>query len=302
VTMRAQAHNPVITVGVDGSSASDAALAWAVAEARLWDGTIDAVHVCRPSAALGWPDRADGYYPGLPELREVVHAALIRVGPPDDLPIAVNVRMGRPAAGLRDEALQVAAALTVVGRSQRRPFLQALLGSVDHALSGIVASPVVVVPAGWTAVAATGWILVGVDGTARGAAALDWAIAEASRRHADVRALLVWDESDKALSTGAVPVTADDEPTPDQQARHRLETAIREARSPLERQPAVTIASVAVRGAAREEFLRQALHADLVVLGGHYRRTLVEFLSGSTTRSCVADSPTPVVVVPEPKR
>jgi nucleotide-binding universal stress UspA family protein len=98
-----------------------------------------------------------------------------------------------------------------------------------------------------------------------------------------------------------VKITADDEPTPAEQARRHLETAIRASGGEYGQQTR-TVTPISVRGEAPEEFVHRGAGVDLIVLGAHHRGTMIDFFSGSTTRACVTHSPVPVVVVPAPKR
>jgi len=145
-----------IVVGVDGSEPSHEALRWAVAEARLRDARVVAVHVWAfvPPTPIGDPGMLPmpaGDYPGQleaeraaaqAELDEALAAAF-----PDGAPSQVEARL---AEGDASEALVEEAAgadLLVVGSHGRSGIASALLGSVSRHVVSHAPCPVVVVKA-----------------------------------------------------------------------------------------------------------------------------------------------------------
>jgi nucleotide-binding universal stress UspA family protein len=160
------AHHQVggtIVVGVDGSAGSDAALRWALAEARLRGAPLRAVHVFKSphvpvigaglGTAGGLPD------PGVlteesDELRQVVEReaqnlieeALRRVGGGslEGLEIERSAVEGAPAQTLIASAQN--AELLVLGSRGRGGFLGLLLGSVSQQCAQHPPCPVVILP------------------------------------------------------------------------------------------------------------------------------------------------------------
>ena len=53
-------HRQRIVVGVDGSDSSKAALRWAIRQAKLTGGSVDAVTAWRYPAGYGWAPVGDG--------------------------------------------------------------------------------------------------------------------------------------------------------------------------------------------------------------------------------------------------
>jgi nucleotide-binding universal stress UspA family protein len=145
-----------IVVGVDGSEPSHEALRWAVAEARLRDARITAVHVWAfvPPTPIGDPGMLPmpaGDYPGQleaeraaaqAELDEALAAAF-----PDGAPPEIEARLaeGDAAEVLVEEA--AGADLLVVGSHGRSGIASALLGSVSRHVVSHAPCPVVVVKA-----------------------------------------------------------------------------------------------------------------------------------------------------------
>ncbi|GAA2229107.1 MULTISPECIES: universal stress protein [Kitasatospora] len=137
---------PRVVVGVDGSPSSGAALRWAVQQAGLIGGAVDAVSAWEPPVAYGWNapvvdtslDEENARRLFTDELREVLG---------EECPVQVHPRLvlGNPAAVLLDAA--VGAELLVVGSRGRGGFARALLGSVSQQCALHATCPVVIVRA-----------------------------------------------------------------------------------------------------------------------------------------------------------
>jgi nucleotide-binding universal stress UspA family protein len=130
-------------------------------------------------------------------------------------------------------------------------------------------------------------IVVGIDGSANAARALQWALDEAELRGCRVRAVLTWSylgQADSVLGTG----------TTEEDARTILAQAVTDAAG--DRAGLVderTVNDLAVAG-----LLNQAEDAALVVVGSRGRGGLKGLMLGSVSRTVVERSPVPVVVVP----
>ena len=145
-----------IVVGVDGSEASHEALRFAVAEARLRDARVVAVHVWAfiPPTPIGDPGMMPmpaGDYPGQLEAeRAAAEAELegaLAAAFPGGTPGEVEARLaeGDAAEALVDEA--EGAELLVVGSRGRSGIASVLLGSVSRHVVSHAPCPVVVVKA-----------------------------------------------------------------------------------------------------------------------------------------------------------
>lgn len=149
----------MIVVGVDGSPGSDAALRWALAEARLRAVPVRAVNAFQP------PVLTDGLLmvgPGaLPaasssedlerlrtsvqaQARRVLDDALARLGAPDDVEVEADTVEGPPAETLIQAGR--GADLLVVGSRGRGGFAGLLLGSVSQQCAQHPPCPVVILP------------------------------------------------------------------------------------------------------------------------------------------------------------
>lgn len=138
---------PHIVAGVDGSPQSTEALRWAVRQAGLTGGVVDAVVAWQyPYAAggLGWAPAAgldDTDYSDLAarSLRDCV----AKVSPPPSVQVRELVLQGNPAQVLLDTAKD--ADLLVVGSRGHGGFTDALIGSVSTRCVHHARCPVVVV-------------------------------------------------------------------------------------------------------------------------------------------------------------
>jgi nucleotide-binding universal stress UspA family protein len=119
-----------IVVGVDGSEPSKSALRWAIGQAKLTGGSVDAVIAWRYPSTYGWAPYPDG----LPDLegmaKRTLIAALAEVsGLEPDVLVRPIVTEGHAAGALLDAAK--GADLLVVGSRGHGGFTAALLGSVS---------------------------------------------------------------------------------------------------------------------------------------------------------------------------
>lgn len=134
---------PRIVVGIDGSSCSGDAMAWALRIADVTGVTIDAVIAWHLPNMYG-----GGYLPGDYEpasdaekvVTEVVNAA---VGATRPAGMRLIVKQGTPAKVLLDES--VGAQMLVVGSRGHGGFAGLLLGSVSAACAEHASCPVLVV-------------------------------------------------------------------------------------------------------------------------------------------------------------
>jgi nucleotide-binding universal stress UspA family protein len=140
-----------ISVGTDGSRASERALAWAVEQAAISGASLEVVGVYRPYDAKGpyggeFMQIAD---PGSTErfqreAEQHVQAAIASLGTPAPVPITAVVLAGHPARILIERS--ATSDLLVVGRRGRDGFPGLLLGSVTRQVLHHTSVPVAVVP------------------------------------------------------------------------------------------------------------------------------------------------------------
>lgn len=135
-----------IVVGVDGSSGSHRALAWAVEEARIRGAAVEAVHVWTTPYVAGFPYTTLVLDPAQLEqhAHELLAAAIAGV---DTAGLAVPVQPVVAAGGPAEAILAHAkgADLVVVGTRGRGGFTGLLLGSVSQQVVHHATCPVVIV-------------------------------------------------------------------------------------------------------------------------------------------------------------
>lgn len=137
-----------IIVGIDGSSASKAALRWGIGEARLRGSTVTAVHAWQIPLEYGMYEGmvvADGapeaFEKASEQLAQETVAAV--VGSDVTVPVTVELRHGPASKVLVDASRD--ADLIVVGSEGHGAFTGMLLGSVSLHLLHHAACPVTVV-------------------------------------------------------------------------------------------------------------------------------------------------------------
>ena len=189
--MKDQVPSGTVTVGVDDSEQSLAALRWAVRQAQLDERPLAIVHASDPRPAVY--SGVGATFPGVDldtaldqAAEEVLHKArhLVREQAPD-LPVTLVWSTLDPRDALA-EAAKTAALLVVASRGRGR-MAHLLLGSVGLWVSQHATCPVVVVrgevdDAGESV--DERWIVVGTDGTPVSEAALEFAFAQAAHRDA----------------------------------------------------------------------------------------------------------------------
>jgi nucleotide-binding universal stress UspA family protein len=140
----ADARDTDIVVGVDGSPSAEAALRWAVTQARRSGARLRAVTAWEIPVYAGWlpmiPFDEIGAAAGKMLSASVSEA--LDIGAPD-VEVRENVLPGHPAQVLVDESAH--AALLVVGSRGRGAFAGTLLGSVSQHCVQHARCPVVVV-------------------------------------------------------------------------------------------------------------------------------------------------------------
>jgi len=138
-------------------------------------------------------------------------------------------------------------------------------------------------------------IVVGVDGSAAGQHALDWAAAVAAKQGptASVQAVIGW-EFDPADRPESVAIRLAD---PARVAQRALTVAIATART---RYPDVAIAGEVVEGDPARVLIHASAGADLLVLGSHGHSRMFHAVIGSVAEMCIRLSHCPVLVIPMP--
>ncbi|MCB0996600.1 MAG: universal stress protein [Acidimicrobiales bacterium] len=287
-------HRPV--VGVDGSPPSDAALRWTVRHLAS-GGSVHLVH-----GTEGYVDSVRellGFDPH--DVAERIAAAHLDtwtrgLGRTEHSAEAVAAT---PADAILDAADRLDADAVVVGVHSHRRWAPHHVGSIAAKLLHRSSVPVVVVPApeGDTdsgADVAGEVVVVGVDGADGSEGPLAWGVAAARAEGLPLRVVWVLDRHRDAaavLYSGFDPTTVRDEMAV---TLHELVERVGVE--------GVDVEEVVPVGYPEDELLELAADASLLVVGRRPIGAVGEYLTGSTSRWCVARAGCPVAVVPTAAR
>jgi nucleotide-binding universal stress UspA family protein len=279
----ADQHPAPVVAGVDGSTDSRTAAGLAAWEAirrnrslRLvygFDQPLTAGQVMLPPEVVRAPLEAAGTV-----LTET--AGAIRRDHPG-LHIDTAVTVGHPTNVLVDESR--AAALVVLGSRGLGGFAGLLVGSVSAQVAAHARAPVLVVRAGRggprsTPVPDPGPVVVGVDGSGRSAAAVEFAFDEAAGRDQPLLAVYAWDvPRPGSAAAHRVPEEATagvSQRYPTVAVRHRTTDTTNPAKALLEVGDEVDAGLLVVGSRGRGGFTGLLLGSVSQALLGHARRTV----------------------------
>ena len=288
----------VVLVGVDGSPASTAALAWGLEVAAARGAAVEALHAWRwDRSALGIvvPDTpvelAVGARHGVEA--ELEKALADRPSGSLAVPAWSHTAEGDAADVLLQHAR--AADLLVLGRHGQSAWQRRLTGPVLGSVASICLSrsvaPVAVVPPTAAPTPPTRGV-VGVAGSDASVRALRWAVQHAELVDRPVVAVLSWQ-----LTSLPTPATARDSWVPPLEDWEELgRSLLDETVSKVPDSDAVE--QVLVHSSAAAGLLELVRPDDLLVLGERGRGGFTRLLLGSVSRQCVEHASCPVVVVP----
>ncbi|MCE7000675.1 universal stress protein [Saccharothrix sp. S26] len=278
-----------IVVGVDGSESALTAVRWAAEEAARHRVPLRLVH------AYELPGR--GYPEMLVSGREVreafeeqgrawleTAASSVRDLVPE---VRTSVVVAQPAAAMVDASRE--ARLVVLGSQGLGAFLGMLVGSVAVSVAAHGRSPVVVVRGPYPA---TGPVVLGVDGSPAGEAAIALAFEEASVRAAALVALMAW----TPLLAGTPYADTIRVQWQDMEEQQRQLLAQRLA-GWQEKYPDVAVDRRVVRERAAKALIDASRDAQLLVVGSRGRGGFAGLLLGSTSQALVHHASCPLAVV-----
>lgn len=280
-----------VVVGVDGSESALAAVRWAAREALVRGTGLRLVHACE--VPVGYPDGfvgaarlrdalAEQGRDGLALASKVAEEAApgLRVGTAEHMAGVVPVLVGESGR----------AAQVVLGTRGLGGFTGLLVGSTAVELASRAHCPVVVVRGAGTE---TGPVVVGVDGTPAGEAAIAHAFGAASAYGTEVVAVHAWTDLlvETAFEGGAAAL--DFAPLAEAAAAELAERLA----GWREKYPDVPVIRHVERERPGTALLRHAERARLVVVGSRGRGGFRGLMLGSTSQHLLRHAPCPVAVV-----
>ncbi|BBN48057.1 universal stress protein [Mycobacterium avium] len=282
-----------ILVCVDGSAASDAAVAWAAREAAMRGLPITVIHAVAP-VVVGWP--VGQLYADMPAWQQEGAQRVIDQA----RKIVIANQGGGTPSEMRTEIIYSAVTPTLIDASRDAWMIVAgsqglgalgrlLLGSVTAALLAHAHCPVAVVHTDdHAARAADAPVLVGTDGSPASEAAIALAFDEAARRGVGVVALHAWSD------VGVFPILGMD--WRDSEAKGKELLAERLA-GWQEQYPDVHVKRLVVCDKPSRWLVAEAERAQLVVVGSHGRGGFPGMLLGSVSSHVAQSATAPVIVV-----
>jgi len=293
ISMTISNPNPPLVVGIDGSDHGLQALDWAAATAATRHWPLRLVNVFEPylSPPLRSPRMFDSVDPaGDSEqyLKDARHH-LEQYWPSVD--VTDVTREGSTVPVLLDELTR--GRMLVLGRRGIGRFAALLAGSTTLACAARADGPVVVVPPTFVTASTSGRVVVGVDGSDRGEAAVEVAFAEASARAGTLDVVHAWEPpspySFDFAAYGGRPAW-----------KVEQELAVAEVTAGWrEKYPDVEVRTLVEEDHAAAALVRHGTGADLVVVGGRGHSVLAGKLIGSITSAVIQHAPCPVAVVHE---
>jgi nucleotide-binding universal stress UspA family protein len=287
--MNAPTNAVVLGVGADGY---DAALAFAIDEARRTGHPLHLVHVLQLPAGEAYV----GVYTGVLEaargtLDEATAQAERLAG--TDVPVTAELIDNGWVVDDLVRRTEGASLLVMQHRALSR-VKRVFVGSMVHGVAGRASVPVISVPEGWDPTAkATGVVTVAVQDPVEAPAILRAGFAEARARGAQLDVLHAW-----WLASGFDVVVVDGSIRDEWAARSREE--MQPVLTPLRQEfPDVEVAITVRHAPAAEAVLDAAETSDLLVLGRRHHRLPIGSHLGPVVRAALDHGTCPVLVTPE---
>lgn len=288
---RSPGHRPIV-VGVDPDSAKRTALAWAADEAARRGLPLRLVH------AEGMPTvefRKFRVPPSWEAWNQVMHTAgeqllkdavTFAEARQPRIEVSGLLAEGDPAWVLREQSRDASA---VVLGSRQRSRVREVFGSVSVTLPVMAHAPcpVVVVPEPEHVTRQPAYFVVGVDGSAHSAAAVDFAFEAAALHGAALRALYVWQSGLLGMF---------DDRAAQQECRCLLSETVAGRGAAY---PDVELHPELVGGHPVEVLAEESAQALGLVVGTRGRGGFAGMLLGSVSQGVVHHARCPVVVVPD---
>jgi nucleotide-binding universal stress UspA family protein len=287
--MSANAINPPVLVGIDGSDAAAEAVRWAAVDAAHHDAPLHIVYGIGapmdfgPGIAFNQIDYDTYRTAGAAAVAAAREFATAAATPVGDLDITTFVVEAPPIPVLLDRSTD--ARLLVVGTRGLGAFRRGLLGSVSTAVARHAHCPVAVIPEpeNYTPDRLLGPVLVGVDGSASSSRAIEVAFDEADRREVAVRAVLTWSELNRYI------------PRADMQ-KEAEELLSESLAGYAEKYPDLEVQRVVAEDRPARRLLAESAHAQLIVVGSHGRGGFAGMTLGSVSQAVLHTTDCPLII------
>ena len=283
-----------VLVGVDGSACAGEALDWAAADAAARRVGLVVTAVADLPLLADGPFSADVLDSATEETRRTARDAAARARQlAPGVVVEARVATGNPAG----ELLRMAAGAQelVVGSRGHGGFGALMLGSTAAQLAAHAHCPTVVVRG---RAAPGGRVVVGVDGSPRGDAALEYAFAHADRHGLPLHAVSVYAPPVVPFPASLYPVPPYSVTVDMARVAESVERATAEAvQLRAAAFPAVRATWEVREGLPAQLLMEAAEGAALLVLGSRGHGGLAGMLLGSISQAAVRHAPCPVAVV-----
>ena len=282
-----------VLVCIDGSAASDAAVAWATREAIMRKMPITLMHAV-PPVVVGWPVgqlyadmpewQHDEAQPVIDQARKTLNASLGGSEPPE-----IHTEMVYSSVVPALIAASKDARMVVVGTQGLGALGRLLLGSVTAGLVHYAQCPVAVVHSDEGATPdSSAPVLLGIDGSPASEAATAVAFDEASRRGVELVAVHVWSD------VGVFPALGMDWHDREKEGQEILAERLAGWQ---EQYPDVHVERKLFCDKPSQWLLKESHGAQLVVVGSRGRGGFPGMLLGSVSSAVAQSARIPVIVV-----
>ena len=286
-----------LTIGIDGSHSAQAALEWALAEAKRRSLAVQLVSVWSTPPAVAGPASAIAIPAMVISARTAARDAVERaakVAADAGVETSCEVLDGEPAELL--VTLAAGADQLVVGAHGRSAIARHLLGSVSTAAVHHATSPVTVIRRRPTQTHHR--VVVGIDGSDESEAVLRRAALEAEAAHAELSVVTAWSNVNPDLVSEFTGTRIPDDDALRGVAELRARKVMRQAELDS---AAIPVRLSLLDGTADGVLCRESAHADLLVVGTHGWGAFDRMLFGSTSTAVLHRASCPVQVVPPPR-
>ena len=275
-----------ILVGIDGSSPSRAALVWSVTRAAATGAELFLVHVIDDEWGTVSHQMVEEIHRAASELIDAESDFARSLAP--TVPVRSEILRGDPMIELA--AVSAGAELVVVGTHKTGFLYGKAFGSRSLQLASTAHSPVAIIPE--RSLSTRHGIVVGVDDSSAGRAAVRFAAAEAERTNQELTLVRAWQLP--ALQAEKNALTVAHELQVHDAAERMMATALSLAK---EKNATLVVRSRSIRRKPAEALLDASASADLLVIGSSRRHGPEQAALGPVSHDVLINLGGPTLVV-----